>query len=213
MIIDNTYFSYKPVFIPNAVQVQSMGQTSTSSNIVDLNEFIDVKEIELLLNCLGYEQLTELLSQFNSDGSWIDTPLQKWVDLVDGKEQWRGLRYTIGTSKISLIAYYVFFHYLGNDWKSYSTTGIQMANAENSNTSAPNDKQVAAWNKFVLMYNSDVSPVFRPTFFQNWNGTGMMWGGNPIGNDVSLYKFLTDNNTVYDTSFFIYQHPLNPLGL
>lgn len=211
MIINNTYFAYKPVFIPNVVLQPSIG--TASSNVSDLNSFIEVKEYELLLNVLGYDQLTELQSQFNTDGTWIENALQKWVDFVDGKNQWKGLRYTIGTNKISLIAYYVFFHYLGNDWKKYNTTGVQMPNAENSNTSAPNDKQAAAWNRFVQMYNSDIAPVYNPVYFHNWNGRGIMWGGNTYGNEVSLYKFMQDNSTVYDLSFFKYEYPVNALGI
>lgn len=52
-----------------------------------------------MLDVLGFSQATELYNQFEPDGSWKVTALAKWVDLVDGKDNWKGLRYTIGGKK------------------------------------------------------------------------------------------------------------------
>jgi hypothetical protein len=166
----------------------------------------------LLLDILGYEQLQELNAQFEPNGDWIANPVQKWVDLVDGKDDWKGLRYTIGTKKISLIAYYVFFYYLGMDFQTYSTTGMQIPMAENSQTNNPSVKQVSVWNKFIRMYvgrgmydNGDVS--------SNWNGDFISFGDTMIGNEVTLYRYLTNNRNIYDVTFFTNKTPLNYFGL
>jgi hypothetical protein len=125
MIINAQYFQTKELYIPNSVAQPSIGSVSPSAS-TQLNEEIESIEQSLLLDILGYEQLQELNAQFEPNGDWIATPIQKWVDLVDGKDDWKGLRYTIGTKKISLIAYYVFFCYLGMDFQTYSTTGMQI---------------------------------------------------------------------------------------
>ena len=151
MIINAQYFQTKELYIPNSVAQPTIGSVSPLA-ITQLNEEIDSIEQSLLLDALGYEQLQELLAQFEANGDWIATPIQKWVDLVDGKDDWKGLRYSIGSKKISLIAYYVFFYYLGMDFQTYSTTGMQIPKSENSTSNNASIKQVSVWNKFVEMY-------------------------------------------------------------
>lgn len=211
MIINAQYFQTKELYIPNSVAQPSIGSVSPSA-VTQLNEEIESIEQSLLLDILGYEQLQELNAQFEPNGDWIANPVQKWVDLVDGKDDWKGLRYTIGTKKISLIAYYVFFYYLGMDFQTYSTTGMQIPMAENSQTNNPSVKQVSVWNKFIRMYvgrgmydNGDVS--------SNWNGDYISFGDTMIGNEVTLYRYLTNNRNIYDVTFFTNKTPLNYFGL
>jgi hypothetical protein len=211
MIINVQYFQSKELYIPNSVAQPSIGSVSPSAS-TQLTEEIESIEQSLLLDILGYEQLQELNAQFEPNGDWIANPVQKWVDLVDGKDDWKGLRYTIGTKKISLIAYYVFFYYLGMDFQTYSTTGMQIPQAENSLMNDPSVKQISVWNKFVRMYvgngmydNGDVS--------SNWNGEYISFGDTRVGNEVTLYKFLTNNRDTYDVTFFTNKTPLNYFGL
>ena len=211
MIINAQYFQTKELYIPNSVAQPSIGSVSPSAT-KQLDEEIGSIEQSLLLDILGYEQLQELNAQFEPNGDWVLDPMQKWVDLVDGKDDWKGLRYSIGTKKISLIAYYVFFYYLGMDFQIYSTTGMQIPMTENSKTNEPSVKQVTVWNKFVRMYvgngmydNGDVS--------SNWNGQYISFGDTRSGNEVTLYKYLTNNRELYDTTFFTNKTPLNYYGL
>lgn len=211
MIIDTSYFQSKEVFIPNAIAQPSIGSNSPTA-ISDLQNEIDAREYDLLLSFLGAEQTIELLDQFEADGTWKTVALQKWKDLVDGKDEWRGLRYTIGKKKVSLIAFYVFFYYLKSDFSTYSTTGVNVANAENANNQIPNQKQVSAWNTFVQMFqgNNRIGTSYR--FSHNWNGTMLRWSGSN-GNSNSLYNFMSKNSDVYDTSFFNFQSIINPYNL
>ena len=211
MIINAQYFQTKELYIPNSVAQPTIGSASPSA-LTQLNEEIGSIEQSLLLDILGYEQLQELNAQFESNGDWVATPVQKWVDLVDGKDNWKGLRYTIGTKKISLIAYYVFFYYLGMDFQTYSTTGMQIPMAENSKINDASVKQTTIWNKFVRMYvgngmynNGDVT--------SNWNGDFISFGNTMTGNEVTLYKYLSLNSDVYDITFFTNKTPLNYFGI
>ena len=211
MIIDSQYFQTKELYIPNAVSQPSIGSVLPTASM-QLAQEIESIEQSLLLDILGYEQLQELNAQFETNGDWIATPIQKWVDLVDGKDDWKGLRYSIGTKKISLIAYYVFFYYLGMDFQTYSTTGMQIPQAENSVMNDPSVKQVSVWNKFVLMYVG-TGMNYNGDITSNWNGQFISFGNTHIGNEVTLYKFLSDNRDVYDITKFRNKTPLNYFGI
>lgn len=211
MIINAQYFQTKELYIPNSVAQPSIGSVIPNA-ATQLEQEIESIEQSLLLDILGYEQLQELNAQFEENGDWVEDPIQKWVDLVDGKDDWKGLRYTVGTKKVSLIAYYVFFYYLGMDFQTYSTTGMQIPKAENSIMNDPTIKQVSVWNKFVRMYvgtgmydNGDVT--------NNWNGQFISFGDTKSGNEVSLYKYLRDNRDIYDISYFTNKTPLNYFGI
>ena len=211
MIINAQYFQTKELYIPNSVAQPSIGSVLPSAT-AQLNEEIESIEQSLLLDILGYEQLQELMAQFDEDGEWVEDPIQKWVDLVDGVDDWKGLRYTIGTKKISLIAYYVFFYYLGTDFQTYSTTGMQIPRAENSLYNNPSVKQTTVWNKFIRMYIGDVR-YGLPVLENNWNGYFLNFSGKVIGNEVSLYDYLMKNRDLYDTTYFTVKSHINYMGL
>jgi len=211
MIIDSTYFLGKETYIPNSVSQPSIGSNNLSPSS-ELDQEIEDKESELMLDVLGFSQATELYDQFEQDGSWKTTALQKWVDLVDGKDDWRGLRYTIGGKKVSLIAYYVFFYYLANDYHTYTTTGMQISKSENAVTQDPSIKQVSIWNKFIKMYVGSLM-INQVQFTSNWNGTAMSFNGINLSNEVSLYEFLINNKDVYDISYFKSKSVINYFGL
>lgn len=211
MIINAQYFQTKELYIPNSVAQPSIGSVLPSAT-AQLNEEIESIEQSLLLDILGYEQLQELMDQFDEDGNWVEDPIQKWVDLVDGVDDWKGLRYTIGTKKISLIAYYVFFYYLGTDFQTYSTTGMQIPRAENSLYNNPSVKQTTVWNKFIRMYIGDVR-YGLPVLENNWNGDFLNFSGKVIGNEVSLYDYLMKNRDLYDTTYFTVKTHINYMGL
>lgn len=218
MIIDTSYFLNKSVFIPNVVNQPNIGGNNPNKTDV-LKQEIDEKESKLLISALGYDQYKELYEQFNSDGTFKDDALLKWKELTEGKtlenrKRWNGLRYSYGSKKISIIAYYVYFYFLSGDFSTYTATGIQIANAENSETQTPNQKQTEAWNAFVKMYNGSNLCVRNYNFFQNWNGIGMQWNGsNGESNEVSLYEFLSAYPEDYDLSFFKRETVINAWNL
>ena len=46
-----------------------------------------------------------------------------------------------------------------------------------------------------------------------WNGEYISFGDTRVGNEVTLYKFLTNNRDIYDVTFFTNKTPLNYFGL
>mgnify|MGYP001162040686 CR=1 FL=1 len=218
MIIDTSYFRSKSTFIPNAVTQPTIG-ANTPSAVDVLQMEIDQREYEVLINALGIAQTTELVAQFDTDFTWLPGALQKWKDLVDGKtygdKKWNGLRYTVGTKKVSLIAFYTFFHYLRQDFSTYTTTGVQIPRAENSMGQDPSRKQAAAWNEYVRMYCGFNASGRGYTFFSNWCGYGMRWTGSANANitEVSLLEFMQDHPDDYSTAFFKMESVVNSYGL
>ena len=71
MIINAQYFQTKELYIPNSVAQPSIGSVLPSAT-AQLNEEIESIEQSLLLDILGYEQLQELMAQFDEDGNWVE---------------------------------------------------------------------------------------------------------------------------------------------
>lgn len=214
MIIDSSYFTYKPLYIPQARNLVPEIGTGAPTDKDNVKAIIDERESELLLSFLGYEQYTDLISRFDATGDFLPDAPQKWIDLVDGKDEWKGLRYKIGDYKKSLIANYVYFYWLAEYYNTVTVFGVQSPEYANSETLIPNDKQTKTWNEFLKMYG--YTPVYRnsPTFFNNWNGTGLMWTGNGQNtNFTTLYDFMSKNSDVYDISKFAHYAPINPYNL
>lgn len=216
MIIDTSYFLPKDVFIPNVVSQPSIG-SNTPNNFDSIIDEISDREREVLISFLGFDQFEELIDQFEKLTPMVftfkTTALQKWIDLVNGKDNWKGLRYTVGSKKISLIAYYFYFHYLAQDFSTYTTTGVVISDSANSVVQTPNQKQAKVWNKFVSMANGiNRSNGVNYAMFQNFNGQGIQFGQRD-NNELSLYDFMSLNSQDYDLSHFIIRTVINPFGL
>lgn len=212
MIIDSSYFLNKMVCIPNAVEQPSIGG-NTPSAVSSLNAEIAYKEQELLISILGHVQYLELASQFVQVAgvwNWVASPLQKWVDFVDGKDDWMGLRYTIAGNKISLIANYVYCYYLEQDYSTYATTGVVIPDSSNSTHVNPTHKIVTAWNDFVKKLNG-VNCNFADYPFTIQDRPWNFW--NFHSKEMSLLDFMYFKSNDYDTSFFQIRVVKNQLGL
>ena len=136
-VIDTSYF---------------FGELSISQPTATLQMLIDSKEPELLTKLLGYE----LNKLYITGIAVLPTPAQKWLDLRDGKEyttgggaltKWPGLRFTVGTAKKSLVANYVYWHYLFDNITF--TTASGQKKSELPVNALPDHKMVRAWNEMV----------------------------------------------------------------
>lgn len=140
-LIDQTYF-FGELLIPNK-----------SSNANSLNEYINEHENRLLVDLLGYE-----LHKLFAAGIAAPSPAEKWLAIRDGKEytnrsgvftKWVGLKFSQGTAQKSLIANYVYWHWM-QDMASFTTgSGEKTADNQNAVTASPASKMVRAWNQMV----------------------------------------------------------------
>lgn len=144
MAIINSTFFYGSITIP--------GINNSSSTVTnDLNWFIDEHEPKLLELLLGYE-----LKKAYDLG--IVGDIQIYKDIRDGKEyqskelgltKWKGLSYTVGGSKKSLVANYIYFYFMQNRVTSSSQSGEKKNDKENSKEWTPDFKTASSWNWMV----------------------------------------------------------------
>ena len=140
-VIDTTYF-YGPL---------SIAQISQTEIAAEVQMFIDENENSLLSILMGYE-----LSKAYLDGISAGSPAQKWLDIRDGKEytdsngnltKWLGLRFTVGTSKHSLIANYVYCKYIEDSITITTASGEKKTDL--AVNVSPVHKMVKAWNEMI----------------------------------------------------------------
>lgn len=164
-LIDASYF-FGPLLI---------AQKSDSSVASSLSLFIDEHEERLLSDLLGYE----LYKAYNAGIAVTPTPDAIWTDLRNGVEytnragrlaKWKGLIFQDGAAKKSLIANYVYWHWMADQTTSTMGTGEKVATNQNAVNADASRKMVSAWNQMVywnwelieyLLSRPDDYPAFR----------------------------------------------------
>jgi hypothetical protein len=140
-IIDDTYFFGD----------LTIAQKSDPAVNSSLSEYIAECEDRLLTELLGYE----LYKAFKA---WNGTADGVYKDLRDGKEytgrsgydtKWKGLKFSAGASKKSLIANYVYWHWMFNQASDSTGTGEKVADNQNAVNSSAVPKMIRAWNQMV----------------------------------------------------------------
>lgn len=149
----------------------TIAQKSDAAVAGSLSSFIDIYEDKLLTDLFGYEL-------YNNYQEGILANTQIYKDIRDGKEytnragvlsKWKGLIYTLGTTKKSLIANFVYFNWQQNEATITSGTGEKVATNQNAINASAGNKMVRAWNEMVnmnhellefLLSNQDNYPEF-----------------------------------------------------
>lgn len=144
--IDNTYFFGE----------LSLAYPDTSAGTANLQQIIDSREAELLQRLFGYNMYAAWLTALAVVGDPTPALEQRFIDLRDGKEytnqsgvltKWPGLRFTVGTSKKSLIANFVYWHELADNYTF--TTGSSEKKTDLAINANPESKMIRAWNEMV----------------------------------------------------------------
>jgi len=113
--------------------------------------FLDEMEPRLLTDLLGYEL-------YKAYKTGIAASTQKYIDIRDGKEytnragiltKWKGLKFTDGQTKKSMIANYVYWHYMENEMTVTTGTGEKIPQNQNAINASAMIKMVSAWNEMV----------------------------------------------------------------
>ena len=218
IIIDSTYFEGGKLAIPQAVSNTSITGNAPTI-VVELNSYIDKYEEQLLKNAIGHANYDALNTAIGANPE-LDAPGNEiWDALVNGKVytyestqvEWKGLRQTFGTIKTSLIANYVYYHFLKDDSETYTTTGIVTNKASNADRQDPNVKLVEVWRDFIKQYQYGHETCPR-LLTNSWGAYGVDWYGSQMNADRSLYQFLRDNDDYGTYTFHVYDQR-NTLGL
>lgn len=192
-IVKNTDFTEGRFKIPNATDTAP--DSSLLGNKTELGQFIDEFEEECLILTLGYTLYTEFKAQLDPSTSngLIGGADQKWDDLLNGKDNYFGLK--------RLLIPYIYFKFLESDDSSYAGVGIIKESAKGARTYPARSKAVKAWRTFYefTIGNSNAPKGYlKPSIFGNL----LMydWYGTTDDNIKPLYSFLKDNEDVYTTA-------------
>lgn len=201
-IITRDYFLLTETYLPHAKSNPSDAVTGVKG---DIDAFIEKYEREVLIKTLGYSLFKEFTAELDSGeaNGLLPTADVKWDYLLNGKEypigstlfNFRGIRFTEGISnvKYSLIAYYVYYHYLKNDVSNYSTTGIQKESPANAVNVSAIPKAVKSWRSFYDLTQKDYYYPIRYNSNHKFYGVDYLRGNET---ERSLYQFISDQNSL-----------------
>jgi hypothetical protein len=183
-----------------------------------LTQAIAQYEKEILISLLGYKLYSLLIADCTGEGGVPVT--QKYIDLVNGKEfthtyfgdiytlKWEGL--TNATTKLSLIAYYVWYNYVKRDITRLYGTGISMATVKEGWVRAdPTNKLAAVYESMRVLYGK-IPPEYHPVYPQPIKGSSLPCTFNI---DPSAYNFLYANLTDYPDWVFTPLWNMNAFGI
>lgn len=200
-IVTREYFKYDEVFIPHAKQDVSDTVTGVKDNIQAFIERNEREALTLLLGSNLYNQLKTQLDPNQSNGLLVGSD-QKWDDLLNGKEyviddktvNFRGIRFkdTFETEEYlqSLIAYYIYGHYVISQNSNFAGAGIQKEKSANSLSFSNHEKVMKAFRTF---YELSVGSYYKYTITYSYNSVGYDYFNSPRS-ERSLYEFIRDQN-------------------
>jgi len=132
-LIDYTYFI-------NDINIPAQYLTGTSELISD---YIERYEKECLVKLLGYDLYKAVIADQVT-----------YSDLINGADytiggytrEWVGLK---NAELDSLIAYYVYYHFVKDNVNSLQGVGAVISQTENASRTSPDLLMVKAWNRYI----------------------------------------------------------------
>jgi hypothetical protein len=154
------------------------------AQIPEISYYITKFEPEILKKCLGESLYNEFISGLSSQSI-----AQKWLDLRDGKTYvnngltivWPGFK---NAQKESLLTYFIYYKFLYFNGNFATTSGMRVANSENSRVTDSRNEQVFAYNKCL-----DLIGCEEENIKQNYQIIKLL-----INNKSTLYNFLKWSN-------------------
>ena len=211
-IITPDYFQ-KQYTIPN---IDEMDSKNTTVLEICIDQYVRV----CLQNALGYNLWKELDLNI-TDGVLDSGAPQKWLDLVNGKTYtkdgktftWKGLIYTEGIYKGSLLVPFVYYHFLKENVSLLTGTGEKVLDASNAIGVNSTQRMVMSWNDFVNQYQGQWS---FSNHVNRYYHDGVLVEDYFTGNNieqVNLIQYLEDNQADYIDAHKRLYKVQNQLGL
>ena len=210
-IITPDYFQ-KQYAIPNIDEMDSKNATVLE---ICIDQYVRV----CLQNALGYNLWKELDLNI-IDGVLNTGAPQKWLDLVNGKTYtkesktftWKGLIYTEGIYKGSLLVPFVYYQFLKENVSLLTGTGEKVLDASNAIGVNSTQRMVMSWNDFVNQYQGQCFNYSVNRYYHD----GVLVEDYFTGNDseqVNLIQYLEDNQADYIDAHKRLYKVQNQLGL
>lgn len=178
-LIDETYF-VGDLVIPNANSTNQAGVAVLER----LTWFIEKYEPIFLKDLLGYDLWKLVDTQITQEEENSPaTPLPRLDRIINGYEytgqnakvyKWRGLIFTEGTTKQSMIANYVYWHWLKDQVSQTVGLGESATQAQNATLVSPTIKMNRAWDEISrqameLNYFLQSNQTDYPEWVLNYN--------------------------------------------
>ncbi len=222
-------------FITTDTIVPLVGTSSDidTGNQNPLQWYIDIYEPEVLIKGLGRSLYQLFIAEFDADrdsptyGDLLGGAPQRFTDLLDGLVYqvggedfyWNGLRFRIDPSTNplsplrSLIAYYVYYKYVNDNVENLTNLGVAIESVKNATIVDPTKLMVDTWRQFIHLYGEGFHNTGRHHGF-NVNGFWVTdFTGLDNTHEVSLFRFLSDNITVYPEWRFTACANINQFGI
>ncbi|RLA04912.1 MAG: hypothetical protein DRQ47_02470 [Gammaproteobacteria bacterium] len=211
MIINKEYFKGE-IYIAHAVDSISDDTTGVGT---DIDGLIDKYERDCLIKSLGMVLYNEFYDQL--DPSSLDGLLPgsdaKWDNLLNGLKYidpdgdqvwWRGIRYESvtgsGVYDKSFLAEYIYFFYQQSNQVSVGSNGFTHTQSKNSTMADPTPKVISAWREFFAIVQGESTESLDFVTHTKY-GTSVDWCASNKNSDVSLYKFIQDQNTLVTDTY------------
>lgn len=208
-LADKTYFYGK-------INIAGIGGNSNSDNDDLLQQFIDELEDEVRVCGLGRvvnNALQVQLDLLSPSDDYVSLP-EPWKSLVLGKEyditvsgdtvkvSWGGLLNIKATSKISLIADYIYWHWMHAARNRQGTSATVVTEQENSIVISNHDNMVRAWRSFIKLYGECPTCNYWHNH-QTWCDhttvdTNTILSGNK---ERTLKEFIQDQNELIEDTY------------
>ena len=195
-IINDTYFQSPKYVIPNL-------EESDSKAFAELERLIDNTCRLFLQTILTDAEIVDFETHLVAGMFPIVTTgiPQKWIDLVNGKDDWKGLIQTNGTAKTSLLVDLVYYNWLVENVSYMTGFGDAKANPKGADNVNPTQRIVNTWNDFLFLY-------------QDFSTSNYLYNGinsqETFSNSQSLISFLKLNFVEKNRPIYEYK---NQLGL
>ena len=190
-IIDESYF-IKELTIPTDNNIDVAGTSTPFEAYID-------QEARLLLQSLLGSSFGELDAHvvsglYVTNGSVWDAFVLGTNYTKNGKTYiWKGLIYEEGVFLGSLMAYWVYSKWLEFQLSQQTGMGEAKGNAINSMGINATHRYVSIWNKFITMYQGDITDTDSTLTIINGVPFVDYFGGDEGQTYVSCVKFLKDN--------------------
>jgi hypothetical protein len=198
MLIDKSYFTGK-LELPNVEQGDVNADLILNND--NLDRLINEYEFKYLIDVFGVTIAKEILAVIEPDGTITPGSDQKYFDLIEGVDDWLGLRYEVSTVKYSQVANYVYCQYLNQ----YET---QLSNLGNSVNEIEKGTRISNWSKF----NESWREMMLQRQIRDYNDLyfyGYAYRENPF---YTLYEYLS-NSADWSTSKFRWYENTNSFNL
>jgi len=188
-LIDSTYF----------VGEINLPGSALTGDYANISQFIAKYEPIALRDLLGPTLAADLQSEIGAEEYST-----KWDRLVNGHTytvdfmgdshtvEWNGL---INTDKISMLAYFIYFKYVGFHVTHTSRVGEVLLQSENANRHSVNMKLVNAWNEYIRLRGSVSDYDIEPTAYN------------------LIKKYENDDTNPYDKWVFTELARMNIMGI